>query len=270
MIRPGTRVLVTGGSSGIGAATVEAFAARGCHVVVVGRTVAALDERGTAYRRDVLVADLTDRARPRHLCSRGGQSRVLVAAAGQGWAGRLIDTTDGDMETSWGSTCWHRSARARRAARYAARGGRLVFVSSIAGHMAVEQEAVYSATKAAMNAFAASVRHEASPHGVAVSVVVPGGGRHGVLRPARRRIHAGSRGPSPPRRWRADRACGGTKVTRRCSCHGGSDSPHASGASRRTSPMRCNAGSVDPAHRPRAARRDSLSEPMVARTAVGS
>ncbi len=40
--------------------------------------------------------------------------------------------------------------------------------------MAVEHEAVYSATKAAVNVLAASVRHEVAAHGVGVSVVVPG------------------------------------------------------------------------------------------------
>lgn len=176
MIGPGTRVLVTGGSSGIGAATAEAFAARGCHVVVVGRNVAALTELARRIGGASCVADLTDPHAIDTVCSEADKADVLVAAAGQGWAGRLIDTPDGDMETLVGVNMLTpmRLARAALLGMRRRSGGHLVFVSSIAGHMAVADEAVYSATKAAMNAFAASIRHEASPHGVGVSVVVPG------------------------------------------------------------------------------------------------
>jgi len=56
-----------------------------------------------------------------------------------------------------------------------ARGsGRIVNVSSIAGHLGVRQEAVYAATKAAMNAFSEGLRQELKGSPVTVSVVSPG------------------------------------------------------------------------------------------------
>jgi short-subunit dehydrogenase len=56
-----------------------------------------------------------------------------------------------------------------------ARGsGRLVFVSSIAGAIGVRHEAVYAATKAALNCLAESLDYELASYGVGVSLVLPG------------------------------------------------------------------------------------------------
>jgi hypothetical protein len=54
------------------------------------------------------------------------------------------------------------------------RGRGLVFVTSIAGAVGVPGETVYSATKAAVESFAATLREEVRPQGVRVSTVVPG------------------------------------------------------------------------------------------------
>lgn len=176
MITPGTRVLVTGGSSGIGAAAVEAFAARGCDVVALGRDRAALDDVARRTGATSLVADLTDPRVLDTLPTDVGELDVLVASAGVGWAGDLVDMTTDTIDdlVRVNVSAPIRLAHAVLPGMVRRGRGRLVFVSSIAGHMAVEQEAVYSATKAAVNVFAASVRHEVARHGVAVSVVSPG------------------------------------------------------------------------------------------------
>ena len=56
--------IVTGGGSGIGAATARALAAEGCRVVVAGRRQTALDETAHAAAAAItpVVADVTDRA----------------------------------------------------------------------------------------------------------------------------------------------------------------------------------------------------------------
>ncbi|WP_298181681.1 SDR family NAD(P)-dependent oxidoreductase [Saccharomonospora sp.] len=176
MIGPGTRVLITGGSSGIGAATAEAFAARGCRVVVAGRNAAALTELARRIGGTSCVADLADPHAADTVLAEAGEADVLVAAAGLGWAGHLPGMAADDMESlvRVNVLAPMRLAHAALLGMRRRSGGHLVFVSSIAGHMGVADEAVYSATKAAVNVLAASLRHEAEPHGVGVSVVVPG------------------------------------------------------------------------------------------------
>lgn len=176
MIQPGTRVLVTGGSSGIGAATVAAFAARGCHVTALGRDADALGDVAADTGADPHVADLADPASAGTVAAVVGDIDVLVASAGVGWAGDLTDMADRDLDALVHVNVLAplRFARTMLPGMLRRGRGHLVFVSSIAGHMAVEGEAVYSATKAAVNAFAASVRHEIAERGVGVSVVVPG------------------------------------------------------------------------------------------------
>ncbi|OQO93900.1 short-chain dehydrogenase [Saccharomonospora piscinae] len=176
MIAPGTRVLVTGGSSGIGAATAATFASRGCAVVVVGRDSGALTEVARRTGARPCRADLTEPDAVDAVLAEAGEVDVVVAAAGVGWAGRLADMPDRDIETLLRTNVLAPARLARAVLPDMARRGRghLVFVSSIAGHLAVADEAVYSATKAAVNTLAGSLRHEARRHGVGVSIVVPG------------------------------------------------------------------------------------------------
>lgn len=176
VVRPGTRVLVTGGSSGIGAATVAAFTDRGCHVVAVGRDTGSLAELARRTGATTCAIDLTAPDGTDRVLAAAGEVDVLVAAAGAGWAGRFPGMTAAQVDTLVRINVLapiHLS-RAVLPDMLRRAGGHLVFVSSIAGHMAVADEAVYSATKAAVNAFAASVRHEAAPYGIGVSVVAPG------------------------------------------------------------------------------------------------
>ncbi len=176
MIGPGTRVLVTGGSSGIGAATVEAFTARGCRVVAVGRDARALDDVARCTGATPHVADLTDPQAITTVVEEVGEIDVLVAAAGLGWAGHVTDMAADELDAlvHVNVLAPMRLTRAVLPGMLRQGRGHLVFVSSIAGHMAVGHEAVYSATKAAVNVLAASVRHEVAAHGIGVSVVAPG------------------------------------------------------------------------------------------------
>src|SRR5688572_11722107 len=91
----GRRVLVTGGSRGIGAALARGFAARGAQVAVVARASAALDavaaDVGTAY-----AADLADTAALAGLVERveaDGPVDVLVNNAGVSHVGWYLDRT---------------------------------------------------------------------------------------------------------------------------------------------------------------------------------
>ncbi|MFC4003522.1 SDR family NAD(P)-dependent oxidoreductase [Prauserella oleivorans] len=176
MIAPGTNAVVTGGSSGIGAATAELLARRGCSVLVVGRDADALGDVAHRTGGRACVADLTDPAAADQVLAEAGPVDVLVCNAGLGWAGPLeampADTLEKLVQVNLLAPA--RLVRAALPGMVARGRGHLVFVSSIAGSMNVAHEAVYSATKAGLDALAGSVRGELAGRGVGVSVVVPG------------------------------------------------------------------------------------------------
>src|SRR5690242_3403415 len=89
-------VLVTGGASGLGAATVRALCAQGARGVIVDRDEA----RGGALAQELgatfVKADVTDAASIEAAVAKAtelGPLRVAVSCAGVGWASRTIDKT---------------------------------------------------------------------------------------------------------------------------------------------------------------------------------
>ena len=91
---PGAVALVTGGASGLGAATVRRLVTGGAKVVIVDRD----DERGLALAAELgqtfAKADVTDAAQTEAaiaVASGLGPLRVIVQCAGIGWASRTLD-----------------------------------------------------------------------------------------------------------------------------------------------------------------------------------
>ncbi|WP_007027618.1 SDR family NAD(P)-dependent oxidoreductase, partial [Saccharomonospora iraqiensis] len=175
-VRDGDTVVVTGGSSGIGAATARVFAERGCRVVVVGRSADAVQRSARRCGGVPCVADLAGPGAVDTVLDVAGEPDVLVCNAGVGGAGPLAYAGPAEVEHLVRVNLLAPALLLRAVLPGMLRRGRghLVLVSSIAGGMAVGGEAVYSATKAGLHALAASVRHEVAGHGIGVTVVVPG------------------------------------------------------------------------------------------------
>jgi short-subunit dehydrogenase len=168
-------VLVTGGSSGIGAAIADRLAAGGCRLVVLGRNRDRLESVARRTGARVVVADL---------CTPDGLARaaevaedvdVLVNSAGLGWAGDLATMAEPDIDTlvALNLTAPMQLTRAALPGMRARGRGQLVYVSSIAA-VGVGGESVYAATKAGLRAFADSVRLEIAGEGIGVTTVLPG------------------------------------------------------------------------------------------------
>ena len=173
-------VLVTGASSGIGAATAVRLAASGARLIVTGRNEERLREIAARTHATPLAADLTEPGGPELLVEKAlaaeGRVDVLVCNAGAGWAGPI-----GELPGTKASELINLNLLAPvQLARLLAPGmaergaGRLVFVSSIAGATGVRDEAVYAATKAGLNCLAESLAYELAGTGVGVSLVLPG------------------------------------------------------------------------------------------------
>ena len=181
----GAVALVTGASSGIGAATAAALATAGASLLLSGRDEARLAEvaartGGTALGGDLAVpggaAALAEQALAAAPAAARGGVDILVNNAGLGWAGpfgaipaaKVTELATVNLAAPIELTRLLVPGMAERG-----RGG-VAFVSSIAGVTGVRGEAVYAATKAGLVAFAESLAYEVAGRGVTVSVIVPG------------------------------------------------------------------------------------------------
>lgn len=186
--RPAT--IVTGGSRGIGAATVRALAAAG-HDVVLGyrRDVTAADQvvaQATAAgaRCEAVQADVTredDVDRLFEAASQFGPVTGLVANAGlTAHIGDLADTPVEviqrviDVNLVGAVLCSRRAAQVMSTARGGV-GGTIVHVSSAAATLGSPHEYVhYAAAKAGVDALTVGLAKELAAEGVRVNAVAPG------------------------------------------------------------------------------------------------
>ncbi|GAA2473436.1 SDR family NAD(P)-dependent oxidoreductase [Streptomyces longisporus] len=172
--------LVTGASSGIGAAVARRLAAEGWRLVLNGRDVARLEQVAGPTGARAFPRDLTlpgaERQLARFALTEAGRVDLLVAGAGIGWAGDFItmpeSALDEVVEVDLLATL--RLVRQFVPHMVEAGSGRVVLLGSLAGAVGVRGEAVYSAAKAALGTFADALRYELRGTGVEISHVVPG------------------------------------------------------------------------------------------------
>jgi NADP-dependent 3-hydroxy acid dehydrogenase YdfG len=178
-IGPGTRALVTGGSSGIGAAIARAFAARGGTVGLVARRREPLERLAAELPGGPhlpLEADVAEPEAIARAIEEFGDVDVLVANAGlthyRPFADQPLDEIDEMTQVNWSGTLY--TVRAGLPGMIERRRGHVVVVSSGGGVRGFPGAAVYNGTKAAQRGFAEALRHELAGTGVSVTTVYPG------------------------------------------------------------------------------------------------
>ncbi len=176
----GAVALITGASSGIGAATAAVLARAGARLIVTGRDEDRLRSVAARTRALAMPADLSEEDGPERLIktalAEAGRIDLLVCNAGAGWAGPIGDLP-GPKATELITVNLLAPVQLARlvAPGMAERGtGRMIFVSSIAGMTGVRHEAVYAATKAGVNYLAESLGYELAGTGAGASLVLPG------------------------------------------------------------------------------------------------
>ncbi|MDQ6526292.1 3-oxoacyl-ACP reductase FabG [Nocardioides sp. LHD-245] len=180
------RVLVTGGSQGIGMGIARAFAVAGARVVVTGRSadrLAAARERlaGEGVAVDVLVADVASRAGCHRMVAASaellGGLEVLCANAGVYPEQRIEDLTEESVDEVLGTNLKGTIFAVQAAAPLLARSGRgrVVVTTSITGPTTgYPGLSVYAASKAAQLGFVRTAALELAAHGITVNAVSPG------------------------------------------------------------------------------------------------
>jgi NADP-dependent 3-hydroxy acid dehydrogenase YdfG len=178
------RVVVTGASSGIGAATVRLFRAKGWQVVGVARREDRLLALAAETGAEVFVADLTkqeDVTALRDYLAASGAVHALVNNAGGAFGLASVEQGDVDdwrrmFEINVIGTKMVTSALLpllRRGARDAG-GADILTVTSIAGHVAYEGGGGYNAAKFAEHSMVAVLRLELAGEPIRVLEVAPG------------------------------------------------------------------------------------------------
>jgi len=172
--------VVTGGSSGIGAATARALVQDGWHCVLLSRGEdrlrALADEIGAEWE----VCDVADRAAvdavAARVVDRHSAIRLLVNSAGIPGRSTFLRTDPDVIErvvrTNYLGSVW--SVRAFLPALEAAGRSDVVNVVSVAGTVAVGRAGPYSASKHAQLAFSRSLTIELAPRGIRVHTINPG------------------------------------------------------------------------------------------------
>jgi NAD(P)-dependent dehydrogenase (short-subunit alcohol dehydrogenase family) len=181
-------VLITGSSSGVGYALARRLAARGWRVWASMRRPES--EKGQSLRDEAAARgwflrtpslDVTDdrsveAATSELLAATGGRIDAVVNNAGYLAYGALEDVRPDELRSQLETNVVgvHRVTRAVLPAMRARRAGRVVFIGSVSGLVALPMIAPYHATKWAVEALAESLRYELVPFGIRVVLIEPG------------------------------------------------------------------------------------------------
>jgi 3-oxoacyl-[acyl-carrier protein] reductase len=180
----GKRVLVTGGSSGIGAAIVRRLAAQGATVAVNYRSdrdaadalVGELRDNGCAA--SAFPADISDMAQTHELVgavvSEFGGLDLLVSNAGVEHFGALETITQADFDRLFQTNVAGQLFVTQAAVAAMTDGGRIVLSSSVSVRLAVYQHALYAASKAAISAMVRNLAPELAGRNIAINAIAPG------------------------------------------------------------------------------------------------
>ena len=184
------KILITGGSRGIGAACVRRFAGDGCDVAAVYRSS---DEAARRTYEDIkkavgktdaslifIRADVSDPAEARRAFAEAesalGHIDVLVNCAGIASIKLFTDITDDEwkhmIDTNLSSAFY--LSRAAASGMIRRHYGRIINIGSVWGRLGASCEVHYSASKAGLRGLTQALAKELGPSGITVNCIEPG------------------------------------------------------------------------------------------------
>jgi len=181
----GKIVVITGASSGLGAATARRLANEGAIVVLAARRrdriEALANELSTGERRVLAIAtDVTNKDQVKALVDETvaahGRIDVILNNAGLMPLSPIerlkVDEWDRMVDVNIKGVLYGIAAALPHMQRQ--KSGQIINVSSVAGHKILSSGAVYSATKFAVRALSEGLRQEVKPHNIRVTIISPG------------------------------------------------------------------------------------------------
>ncbi len=189
-------VLITGASSGIGQACAKYLHERGYRVYGTSRRAAAepaADSAGFTMLQMDVDSDESVANGIKLLLDREGRIDVVVNNAGNGIAGAVEDTSieeaKAQMETNFFGS--FRVCQAVLPSMRKQGSGYIVNISSAAGRISVPFQALYSASKFAIEGLTEALRMEVKPFGIRVAMIEPGDFNTGFTAGRRRNAASG-------------------------------------------------------------------------------
>lgn len=174
----GKRILVTGGTAGIGLAVAKRLVDHGGRVVISGRRTdgeATAEGIGAEFiRADMANGNEVDQLFEQVLQLLGTLD-VVINNAGVGWStGEIVDTAMAEYDQMMGINMRAAFQVLKLAPGYMTEGGSIINTASISGMEGGAGSSVYAATKAALINLTQSATLELAPRGIRVNAVSPG------------------------------------------------------------------------------------------------
>ena len=175
----GKIALITGGTSGIGAATAKRFQSEGAKVIVTGSNPKTLDvARHELPGVDVMSSDAGDAAATKVLIdqvhARYGRIDVLFVNAGIAKFSPSASVDEAFFDAQFNINVKGAYFVIKHAAPVMSDGGSIILTSSVSGVLGGGGQTVYGATKAAIRSFGRTFAAELAPRRIRVNTISPG------------------------------------------------------------------------------------------------
>ena len=176
----GKRVLITGGTSGMGLATARLLISEGAQVLLTGRTQKTLDSAREEFGDKAIVVESDAASLPDigQLADRVKTDfqplDALFVNAGQTRFASFEETTEDDYDDLFAVNAKGPYFTVQKLAPFMREGGGVVFTTSVVNVMGYPMVSAYAATKAAVRSMTRSLARELLPRGIRVNAVSPG------------------------------------------------------------------------------------------------